>query len=97
MEYQQQLEGHGAPLACLDSSRDGRVASGDEGGVVRVWKDPVRNKESKVIYSESKYASMEIYIVKYHNYLQASNKDGIVKITVEMCACDLLAKTNCAC
>ena len=88
VEYKQQLEGHNAPLSCLDSSRDGRVASGDEVGVVRVWKDPVRNKESKVIYSESKYAS--INFVKSH--FQAYNKNGVVKITVDMCVICLCVK-----
>ena len=52
VEFQQQLEGaHETPITCLASCKDGRVASGDEKGMVVIWKDPMRTNEHAILYT----------------------------------------------
>ena len=54
IEYQQQLQGHNDPITCLCSSRDGKLASGDERGRVVIWNDPVRARDSNTtLYNET--------------------------------------------
>ena len=65
VDYQQQLEGHKHPINCLISSRDGRMASGDEKGSIMIWNNPNRTNDCTILYNEaSRYlVTMVIYLV----------------------------------
>ena len=59
VEFQQQLDGHQAPVTCMASSIDGRMASGDETGGVLVWSDPVRSSEKLKLFDDERYMYVE--------------------------------------